>query len=422
MMASIRRALLLLAAAVCIAAPAAAQPAVITMNVPVTPEPPGYGHYCSMKWPTGGWALSWDGADPCDAMQRSSPGGTTERAGLWARDGRNNVLLRCGDFTQAEVGYGAEPIAALFERARGRSGCVFVVSPVNLPIFVKPYAAQAGLDNPDHYVAVTSGFDYAAFDRQFDPRDFGRVGAPARIIDRYGRFWDPADFQDSHEGYDWMMETGRPIRAVAAGTVLAARERNYGGPVPQPETYIVHAVGAGVYQERFVTYYAHMDTTAVRTGDTVREGQVIGTAGCKGSCSGSHLHMSTTRLTNLTGERYHDFQVIDSAWGDNAYGARIDPYGWQAQRGVDPWGSDYIGTFNGAYGLTYTDPGAFSINLWKTGEAPMTWLNPSSCQEASQQYGIIAGETFGSAPVWVQNWWKGKGCNTRPQGRPDRPN
>lgn len=40
--------------------------------------------------------------------------------------------------------------------------------------------------------------------------------------------------------------------------------------------------------------------------------------------------------------------------------------------------------------------------------------SPDACQEASEQYGIVAHETFGYAPPDVQSWWVGAGCNTRP--------
>ena len=40
----------------------------------------------------------------------------------------------------------------------------------------------------------------------------------------------------------------------------------------------------------YTALYAHLANVAVRDGDHVREGELIGQAGCTGSCSGTHLH------------------------------------------------------------------------------------------------------------------------------------
>jgi len=40
----------------------------------------------------------------------------------------------------------------------------------------------------------------------------------------------------------------------------------------------------------FATLYAHLSRTDVATGAAVERGQVLGLAGCTGSCTGTHLH------------------------------------------------------------------------------------------------------------------------------------
>jgi murein DD-endopeptidase MepM/ murein hydrolase activator NlpD len=49
-----------------------------------------------------------------------------------------------------------------------------------------------------------------------------------------------------------------------------------------------------------VTMYAHLARSFVRRGDRVAEGQLIGRAGCTGSCTGVHLHFQVWVNGRLT--------------------------------------------------------------------------------------------------------------------------
>ena len=42
------------------------------------------------------------------------------------------------------------------------------------------------------------------------------------------------------------------------------------------------------------TMYAHLESSSVRPGQLVARGQVLGHAGCSGSCTGEHLHFEVT--------------------------------------------------------------------------------------------------------------------------------
>jgi murein DD-endopeptidase MepM/ murein hydrolase activator NlpD len=82
-----------------------------------------------------------------------------------------------------------------------------------------------------------------------------------------------------HEGIDIAVPSGTPIRAAAAGTVaIAAPTGGYGN-----YTCISHSAGLS-------TCYAHQSSYAVGVGDSVGQGEVIGSVGCTGSCFGDHLH------------------------------------------------------------------------------------------------------------------------------------
>lgn len=82
-----------------------------------------------------------------------------------------------------------------------------------------------------------------------------------------------------HEGVDLAADTGTPVYAAGAGTVVFAGWNSYGyGNV------IVIAHGAAF------SLYGHLNSINVRCGQDVGAGAVIGTVGNTGNSSGSHLH------------------------------------------------------------------------------------------------------------------------------------
>ncbi|MBD5552938.1 MAG: M23 family metallopeptidase [Desulfovibrio sp.] len=90
-----------------------------------------------------------------------------------------------------------------------------------------------------------------------------------------------------HKGLDISNRAGTPIVATAEGKViLAGPDGAYGNSVE-----IDH--GGGI-----ITKYAHMQRAAVRQGEWVRRGQVIGHVGMTGRTTGPHLHYEV-RLNGL---------------------------------------------------------------------------------------------------------------------------
>lgn len=82
-----------------------------------------------------------------------------------------------------------------------------------------------------------------------------------------------------HRAIDYAAKTGTPIRATAAGTVsFAGRNGPYGNMVS-----IRHN---GTYS----TNYAHQSKMAVKKGQKVEQGQIIGYVGSTGFSTGPHLH------------------------------------------------------------------------------------------------------------------------------------
>jgi murein DD-endopeptidase MepM/ murein hydrolase activator NlpD len=101
-----------------------------------------------------------------------------------------------------------------------------------------------------------------------------------------------------HTGIDIDGETGDPVRAAFAGTVLVAGRApsGYGGY----GTLVVIGHPNGL-----TALYAHLSRVSVAVGRQVATGEVVGAMGCTGSCTGPHLHFEV-RIANVAvdPERY----------------------------------------------------------------------------------------------------------------------
>ena len=85
-----------------------------------------------------------------------------------------------------------------------------------------------------------------------------------------------------HSGIDIGILRSLTVRAAAPGVVV---EAGYPAGFEGYGSVVIVEVAPGM-----TTLYAHLFSTSVRAGAYVRTGQVIGTAGCTGWCSGTHLH------------------------------------------------------------------------------------------------------------------------------------
>jgi murein DD-endopeptidase MepM/ murein hydrolase activator NlpD len=96
--------------------------------------------------------------------------------------------------------------------------------------------------------------------------------------------WDGAR---PHSGLDIGILRALDVRAAAGGRVTAV------GYQPGYEGYgnlVVVDVG-----RPFETLYAHLAIATVRVGQVVAAGERLGTAGCTGWCTGTHLHFELRR-------------------------------------------------------------------------------------------------------------------------------
>ncbi len=129
---------------------------------------------------------------------------------------------------------------------------------------------------------------------------------PGAVIGSY--FGQYGVWSRYHTGLDFRAAYGTPIRAVKAGVVLfAGNSGNWAGN----HVAIRHGDGK-------TTMSSHMSSMAVRSGQTVRAGQVIGYVGQTGRAFGAHLHFELYPV----GVRYGD-----------VYSA-INPQPWLVANGV----------------------------------------------------------------------------------------
>ena len=109
----------------------------------------------------------------------------------------------------------------------------------------------------------------------------GNLGSPFGY--RWGRM---------HEGIDIEGWAHTDVHAALAGTVTRVG-------------WLRNASGYGLvvklrHEGGIVSMYAHLAKALVRPGDRVAEGQLIGRAGCTGSCTGVHLHFQVWVYGKLT--------------------------------------------------------------------------------------------------------------------------
>ena len=91
-----------------------------------------------------------------------------------------------------------------------------------------------------------------------------------------------------HPGIDIGILRSLTVRAAQRGRVVAVGSprgfEGYG-------TLVEVALGRG-----YTALYAHLAGTRVRVGEEVSAGERIGTAGCTGWCTGTHLHFELRHL------------------------------------------------------------------------------------------------------------------------------
>ena len=84
-----------------------------------------------------------------------------------------------------------------------------------------------------------------------------------------------------HRGLDLKGDVGAPVYAMADGVVVLAHSMFYEGKM----VVIDHG-------NQIFTYYQHLDSINVKTGDEVKAGDTVGGVGATGMVTGPHLHVA----------------------------------------------------------------------------------------------------------------------------------
>ena len=182
---------------------------------PVIAPPTGYLPYCSKtRLLPSGWYFEWTGSDPCAA---GLSGGTIRQAGLWNPNGVNRVYANCSNGARWWLAaHGDQALIQIKALAQGHPGCVFNVSPKELPIFVGPYQStmdgSQGVTPPwdGSQMLMPRGLDLA-FKTSFLWEHLAGVpnsGSTDHLChDRHGTSVHSQNPWQDHNAYDWVVPT-----------------------------------------------------------------------------------------------------------------------------------------------------------------------------------------------------------------------
>jgi len=150
---------------------------------------------------------------------------------------------------------------------------------------VNPYAKDLERIRQEKKIilgALATWRDTPNVQTRFDLPVDGRLGSPFGLR----RFFNGQP-RKPHSGLDIAAPQGAPIRAPADGVVVTTGNYFFNGNT----VFVDHGQG-------LVTMYCHMHDIAVKPGQPVRRGELLGHVGMTGRVTGPHLHWSVS-LNNV---------------------------------------------------------------------------------------------------------------------------
>lgn len=140
-----------------------------------------------------------------------------------------------------------------------------------------------------------------------------------RLSSTYGYRTDPVSGRSAfHEGVDFSMPVGNPIYVTGDGTVESVvinRSRiGYG-------SYVMVDHGFG-----YKTRYAHMEDIAVKAGQTLKRGEIVGVSGNTGKSTGPHLHYEVIyRGRPVNPYNYYDLSISSEEYARMISRSEVNP-------------------------------------------------------------------------------------------------
>jgi len=145
-----------------------------------------------------------------------------------------------------------------------------------------------------------------------------------RINGFYGQLYqNDAGVYYPHEGMDLAMPSGTPLYAAADGIVAWAD--------PQQSEKSAYGIYCRTYHPQLkkpVCFFnAHMSECLVKTGNSVKQGRLLGYSGNTGNSSGDHLHWEV-RIMTASGGYQVDKQLPATLQNLYRQNGRTDPLAW----------------------------------------------------------------------------------------------
>lgn len=130
------------------------------------------------------------------------------------------------------------------------------------------------------------------------------------ISDDIRHYFMSRGYTSGHQALDMVGVNGQPVRAVESGIVFASSWEGNGWAFGGGNVVIIDHYGAGGRRAKSV--YAHLRTRAVREGQYVLRGQIIGWSDSTGNSTGHHLHFATAECRWGSNPRlYHSYMWVD---------------------------------------------------------------------------------------------------------------